>query len=308
MNKIFQFFKKEIIIPKWIKKSAKFIFISLIITTCLATIAFESFFTWNIFFGKEEPSDSEMIDTAMLSEETEKCNVRGIELYGDLLTYIATGDSEDDYSDSLDQTSADYIVTTVNEAEKDDKIKAIIMEIDSYGGLPTAGEEIANALVAAQKPTVALVKQAGVSAAYLAASGADIIFASKYSDVGGIGITLSYLDYAEKNQKEGMTYNQLSTGKFKDTGNPDKPLTQEERDLIMRDLNITHNDFVKDVAKNRKLPLEKVRQLADGSSMMGQMALENKLIDRLGGIKEVKDYLKKKSAKKLRFVGKFYLC
>lgn len=294
MGRIWEFFKKQRMLPRRIRRSAKFVFISLIVITCLATIAFESFFIWNIFFGEEEPKNSEMIDTAMPAKETEKCNVQSIKLLGNLLTYVAIDNSEADSAYSSSQNSADYIVATINEAEKNDEIKAIILEVDSYGGMPTAGEEIANALAAAQKPTVALIRQAGTSAAYLAASGADLIFASKYSDIGGIGVTFSYLDYAEKNKKEGLTYNQLSVGKFKDAGDPDKPLTQEERDLITRDLNITYDDFIKDVAQNRKLPIEKVRQLADGSTMMGQMAMENKLIDRLGSIPDIKDYLKEK--------------
>jgi protease-4 len=102
------------------------------------------------------------------------------------------------------------------------------------------------------------------------------------SDVGSIGITMSYLDNVEKNRKEGLNYVSLSTGKYKDYGNPDKSLTQEERALIERDLKIVHDEFVKAVAENRKLPVEDVAKLADGSSMPGTLALEKKLIDALG--------------------------
>jgi len=75
---------------------------------------------------------------------------------------------------------------------------------------------------------------------------------------------------------------------------PDKTLTAEEKELIMRDIKILHQEFIKAVASNRNLEIEKVRQLADGSSMLGQMALENGLIDRIGGMNEVIDYLKEK--------------
>lgn len=109
-----------------------------------------------------------------------------------------------------------------------------------------------------------------------------------------IGVTMSYLDNYKKNLKDGLTFNSLSTGKFKDTGNSDKPLTNEERALIMRDLNITNEHFIKSVAVNRKLDIKKVRKLADGSSMPGELALQNGLIDKIGGIYEIKDYLKEK--------------
>ena len=101
-----------------------------------------------------------------------------------------------------------------------------------------AAEEVVNALKNATKPTIALIREGGVSAAYYAASGADIIFASENSDVGSIGITMSYMDNTKKNQAEGLTYNQLSIGKYKDSGDPDKPLTAEEKELFMRDIKI----------------------------------------------------------------------
>ena len=55
-----------------------------------------------------------------------------------------------------------------------------------------------------------------------------------------------------------------------------------------RDIKIMHENFIKVVAGNRGLDVEKVRQLADGSSMLGEMALANGLIDKIGGIDEVK--------------------
>ncbi|MFH1661887.1 MAG: signal peptide peptidase SppA [Candidatus Falkowbacteria bacterium] len=194
----------------------------------------------------------------------------------------------------MDEISSEYIVSAIKEAEKNNKIKAIILEIDSAGGGPVAAEEVADALKYAEKPTVALIREYGNSAAYYVATGADIIFASVNSDVGSIGVTMSYSDNARKNQKEGLTYNQLSSGKFKDIGDPDKPLTVEEKQLIMRDIKIYHDNFIKAVAENRNLDIEKVRRLADGSSMPGQIAMENGLIDRIGSFREVREYVEEK--------------
>jgi protease-4 len=105
---------------------------------------------------------------------------------------------------------------------------------------------------------------------------------------------MSYLDNSNKNLKEGLTYNQLSTGKFKDSGDPDKVLTLEEKKLFERDLNIVFNNFIEAVADNRKLSIPKVKQMADGSTMLGEAALKNGLIDRIGDIYTIKDYLKEK--------------
>ena len=139
-----------------------------------------------------------------------------------------------------------------------------------------------------------MVRSAANSAAYWSAVGGDIIFASPSSDIGSIGVTMSYLDNSAKNNEDGLTYNSLSTGKFKDYTNPNKELTEEERALLMRDINIVNENFIKTVAKDRNLDINKVRALADGSSMPAQMALDNGLIDRIGGIYEVEEYLKEK--------------
>ncbi len=221
------------------------------------------------------------------------CNVAGIELHGELVTYISNEYYSEDGYLLVDQTASEDVVYSIEAAEANDSIKAIIIEIDSYGGSLVAGEEIENALKRAVKPTVILIRDVCLSAAYYAAIGADIVFASKNSDIGSIGVTMSYLDYAERDEYEGVNYNQLSSGKFKDAGSPDKILTTEERNLFMRDVNIMNENFMQEVAWNRDLDIERVRAIADGSSMLGEMALENSLIDRVGGMHEVKEYLGK---------------
>jgi len=221
------------------------------------------------------------------------CNVDGITLHGYLSTYVTDSGSESTETDNffLLEASSEDIAWYIDSSDKDEAIKAIILEIDSWGGGPVASEEVADALKRAQKPTVAFIRSVGTSGAYWAASGADIIFASANSDVGGIGVTMSYIDYAKNNQKEGFTYNQLSSAKFKDYGDPEKPLTYDEKQLLMRDINILHENFVKAVAENRELDLAEVQKLADGSSVLGEKALEQGLIDRIGGYYDVVDYL-----------------
>ena len=233
-------------------------------------------------FDDEEYYD----DYSDYSASVENCNVLGIELHGDLWTY------EDSFqAQEFEIVASESIVFDINEAQKDENIKAIILEIDSYGGLPIAGEEVANALKRANLPTVALIRSGGLSASYWAATGADTIIASENSDIGSIGVTMSYLDNARSNLAEGLTYNQLSYGKYKDTGSPDKTLTYAEKQYLMRDINIIAENFIKAVSENRGLDIEKVRTLADGSSMLGAMALENGLIDKIGDLQTTKEYL-----------------
>jgi len=207
------------------------------------------------------------------------CNIAVASVSGGITTIsgATTTEEEDSFI-----TNADDVIALLRSAEADLNVLGVIINIDSLGGAPVASELIANALKNLSLPTVALIREFGTSGGYLAATGADTIIASPFSDVGSIGVTLSYLENWEKNAKEGLRFVSLSSGKYKDYGNPDKPLTAEERTLLERDLKIYHDQFVKEVSENRNLPIEDISKLADGSSMPGELALQNKLIDALG--------------------------
>lgn len=216
----------------------------------------------------------------------ESCNIAGINFHGELWTYLPEEFYPGDYA------SAEDIYAALSEAEENPQILGVLLEVDSYGGLPIAAEELSNKIRSMKKPVVAVIRGAGASAGYWVASSADRVFASELSDIGSIGVTMSYADQSELNQKEGYTWNSLSTGKFKDSGSTDKPLTAEERALFERDIKITFEKFIGAVAENRGLSLEKVRALADGSTMMGKQALANGLIDEIGFMPEAEKYLK----------------
>lgn len=237
-------------------------------------------------------SDETATDTSSVgSSDTDtgtantNCNTVGIEIRGCILTYRP--DSADSLLGSGENscgaiTSAESVTWALDEAANNPKIKAVVLEIDSSGGSPAAAEEIAAAMKALGKPSIAWVRESADSAAYWIASAADTVIASESSDIGSIGVTLSYVDNAKQNVKDGLTYNQLTTGKYKDTGTPDRALTADERSLIQRDLDIILQNFIKAVATNRHLSVTKVTALADGSTMLGRMALRNGLIDQLG--------------------------
>jgi len=280
----------KIIIPRIIKSSFNVISI-------LVVIAIWSGISYYVIsnISKTSPSAT-ATDTSNTEEssENENCNVYGINLHGDVVTYNSNDAYNDQYDVILDQTSADDIIWAVNETQGNDNIKAIVVEIDSYGGSGVAGEEMMTVLKQSKKPVIAFIRSAGLSAAYLAATGAETIFASNFSDVGSIGVTMSYLQETEKNTKEGLSYVNLSSGAYKDTGNPARTLSEDEKRLLMRDVKISHDYFVKLVSQNRNLSIETVRKFADGSSMMGEAALKNGLIDKIGIFPDVIDFLSEK--------------
>jgi len=215
------------------------------------------------------------------------CNIAVVPILGEIHSYGAKYDS---YGNQTISTNISDTLTLIEQANWDPNIYGIMALIDSSGGTPVAAEMIAEKLKSSQLPVAAYIAESGTSAAYLIASAADTIVASPFADIGSIGVTMSYLDYSKQNAEQGIEYISLTSGKFKDYGNPDKPLTAEERQLLERDLSIWHDEFVQQIATNRKLPIIDVAHLADGSSLPGKLALEAKLIDTVGSTNSVKNW------------------
>ena len=211
------------------------------------------------------------------------CNIAVLPLFGEIISYPGANKDGTTYIDDLPPTvNPDDVEYLLSSSERDERILGVLAEIDSTGGAGSAGISIANRLKRSTLPTAALVRESADSAAYMIATGVDTIIASPFSDIGSIGVTMSYLDNSEQNTLNGLKLVSLSSGKFKDSGIPDKPLSAEERTLFERDLATWHDAFVTMVGENRNIPKEEVVKLADGSSMAASLALEHKLIDALG--------------------------
>ncbi len=214
-------------------------------------------------------------------------NIASIRIEGELATSMAyVGDQ------TASSVSSRDIVDAIQNADQDNHIKAILLEIDSRGGDGAAAEEIVRALRHTHKPIVAYIRGSGLSAAYWVASAANWIIALETSSLGDIGVKQSYTDNAIQNEQNGITFNQLSVGKYKDMFNTDKSLTFDEKALIMKNLSHIYEILITDIAHNRKLDVEKVRSLADGAPIVADMALKDGLIDEIGGTDAVHDYLK----------------
>lgn len=256
------------------KKKTAIIFIVL-----AAIIAFVAG-AW-VFMGDYYEAD----ETAYIPES---CNVLAFAVNGYLATYTSDTTAEEL---EMDAVSSWNIANGIRHAKDYPNVKAVLLSVDSSGGDPTTGEEIANALKALELPSVAIIRSIGASAAYWAATGADTIFASRVSDVGSIGVTASYLDETVKNAKDGYTLVELSSAPHKDAGSPNRALTATEKAAIVSDLKKIHEVFVDDVATNRNLEREKVAQLANGLTYLGVDALEHGLVDKLGDFTAATDYI-----------------
>jgi protease-4 len=179
----------------------------------------------------------------------------------------------------------------VRVAEQDDQIDALLLEINSPGGTPVASERIAERLRSSTLPTVGLIGDQGASGGYLIAASTDYLLASAMSDVGSIGVDMSFVEESSRNEQEGLTYVQLTTGQFKDIGNPNRPVTEEERALLQADLELVHQHFIDLVSEYRRIDRDEVEALADGATMPGVRAVSAGLIDAIGGRQEARSAL-----------------
>ena len=238
--------------------------------------------------GRNEPIDLTNLTASSEVEDEDTCNVLAIAINGHLSTYSTAEDFEET---NLKEATSEEVIAGIQTVQDDPELKAVILAIDSGGGDGVAGEEIANALKNLDKPNVAVIRSTGASAAYWAATGADKIYASKLSDVGSIGVTSSYLDDSEVKKDEGYRYVQLSSGKYKDLWDPDKPITEEDKALIMTSVNQTHKIFVEQVATNRKLELSAVQKIANGMAYLGDEALKLGLIDEIGDLQTATKFI-----------------
>jgi protease-4 len=205
-----------------------------------------------------------------------RCNIAVLPIEGVVLPYHGLGEFEM----VITPETVEKFMDTV---EREGEIDAVLLEINSPGGTPVASERIAERFRSSNLPVVGVIGDVGASGGYMIAAATDYLIASPMSDVGSIGVNMSFVEESEKKEEEGLTYVQLTTGKFKDIGSPNRPITEEEKKLLQADLDLVHNEFINIISDYRGLDRDEVVALADGASMPGIKALNAKLIDELGG-------------------------
>jgi protease IV len=174
------------------------------------------------------------------------------------------------------------------EFRKDPNVKCILLRIDSPGGGIGASQELYREIrrTIDEKPVVASLGGIAASGGYYAASAANRIVANPGTITGSIGVISYFPNLRELLDKIGISATIIKSGRFKDTGNPDREMTQEEKDLLQESMDQAHRQFIRDVARGRSLPEEKVREIADGRIIMGETAQQLGLVDELGNFED----------------------
>lgn len=176
----------------------------------------------------------------------------------------------------------------IKDFRKNDSIKAILLRIESPGGVVGPSQEIYREIrrTIKIKPVVASLGSVAASGAYYIASAASYIIADPGTITGSIGVIIHFPNLEGLFDKIGYQSITIKSGPFKDIGNPDRKMTPEEKALLQTTVNQTYDQFVRAVAQGRDLPEDYVRKLADGRIIMGEEALKLKLVDQLGNYED----------------------
>jgi protease-4 len=179
-------------------------------------------------------------------------------------------------------------VKQLNEFAKNDKVKSVVLRIDSPGGVVGPSQEIWSAVkkLKEKKPVIVSMGSVAASGGYYIAAPATLIYANPGTITGSIGVLMKFSNLEGLMNKVGMKAFTIKTGKFKDVGSPARPMTDEERAMLQAVIDSTHGQFIKAVAEGRRLPEQQVREIADGRIFSGEQALQHKLVDRLGTLQD----------------------
>jgi protease IV len=167
----------------------------------------------------------------------------------------------------------------------DNRVKALIVEIDSPGGSVSGGESMHDAIaqVAAKKPVVVVMDGIAASAGYMIAVPAARIFAQSGTLTGSIGVLLPTGEVSGLLKTLGVSVDDITSGPLKDQPSFTKPLTPEGRAVLQGIVMDMYDQFVEMVADGRHMDPDKVRQLGDGRAYTGRQALKLGLVDAIGG-------------------------
>jgi protease IV len=185
------------------------------------------------------------------------------------------------------EISSGRIASEIDAQANNPDVKVILLDVYSPGGSTSGADDIVQVIKRADKPVIALVREQALSSAYLIVSAADTIYADRYAILGAMGVTGSFLSNAGKNEREGAEFVEISSGPHKDMKNPDRHTTAEERAMQQTIVNEHYGIYVQTVSEGRKISVDDVKELADGSIYSAEQAVELKLIDKVGNINTV---------------------
>ncbi len=199
----------------------------------------------------------------------------------------AEGDIIDGNSTNDGSVAGDRYARELRKLRQDPNVKAIVLRVNSPGGSAFASEEILNELVlarAAGKPVVVSFGTVAASGGYYIACASDRIFAQPNTITGSIGVFGILPNVKEFANSWGVTFDSVKTSKFGNLFTLKQPKTPEELAQVQVFVDRIYDKFVGHVARARNLPVERVKEIAQGRVWSGSEGVKIGLVDEIGGL------------------------
>lgn len=182
--------------------------------------------------------------------------------------------------------SEEEVLRKLHEHIANSDIKGIVLDINSPGGAVGPSQAIFSAVqkLKEKKPIVAAMGTVAASGGLYAALGASQVYSQPGTITGSIGVILQIPNVSELADRVGFRMVTIKSGALKDAGNSFEPIQAEARAYLEQTARRAHEDFMLAVAEGRNIPLETVRQFADGRILLGSQALDLKLVDGFGDV------------------------
>ena len=180
-------------------------------------------------------------------------------------------------------------VRELREHGENPSVKAVILRINSPGGVVAPTQEIFAAVERVRKsgkPVIASFGAVAASGGYYVAAAADRIYANPGTLTGSIGVVMQMANIEGLLKKVGVDYVVVKAGSYKDIGNFARTMSPEERRILQALLDDVYSQFVNAVAEGRGLDRKQVLAFADGRIYSGQQAQALKMVDELGGFED----------------------
>lgn len=193
---------------------------------------------------------------------------------------------------SIETVSPDDMNKSLQKAQKDDAVKAVVLRVNSPGGDAMSSDLIWNEIenTKKEKPVIVSMGDVAASGGYYIAAGGDKIFAEPSTITGSIGVFGMLPNIKELADDMGVTAQQVSTNDNAIAYSPFTDMTDSQRGFLEENVSAIYGLFKQRVADGRGLSLDEVEEIAQGRVWTGSQAIENGLVDELGGLEEALAY------------------
>ncbi|MCQ2306747.1 MAG: signal peptide peptidase SppA [Bacteroidales bacterium] len=243
--------------------------------------------------GIDEKKDIEILQNSQYAE----ARVKPKSMPSKIAVIYASGQIFDGEGDN-DKIGSVTLSKAIREAREDDKVKAIVMRVNSPGGSALASEVIRREVELAKsaKPFIISMGNYAASGGYWISCEGDRIFTDATTLTGSIGVFGTFPN-AQKflNDKIGLTFDGVKTNENADFGRISQPLTPYQKSMLQKYVGETYNDFTALVARTRGLRQSYVDSIGQGRVWSGVDALELGLVDEIGGIDKAIEYAAKQA-------------